>query len=330
MIHPGSRRPSAAKSINLSPVVREVEAGQLSILGESPYWCTITNSLFYVDISGRNVFQYDPMDQSTKHMSMPQAVGFAVPTTKTTQTNIILYVGLENCIVEVNFSEKRIMRTVVSVPHDTAVGCRFNDGKCNSEGILYGGYMHTSWREGHRGRLYQLVPPTGYFSLGSFRMALGPDDVHLPNGSAWSADGKLYFIDSGENKIYSFSETKAEDHEGLFDLSDKQIVYTLPEDAISQGHMMDGMTIDASGMLWVVLTNASCVVRIDPLKGTEIMRLPVPSPKPTACTFGTPVNQSIFIGYVLPTKWDRILPNDESSKDAEVFKNKRVTTRREI
>jgi sugar lactone lactonase YvrE len=119
-------------------------------------------------------------------------------------------------------------------------------------------------------------------------MALGPDDVHLPNGSAWSADGKMYFIDSAAHSIFSFSETKSSLKEGVLDLSEKTVVYTLPEQAIEAGHMMDGMTIDSAGMLWVAVTNASCVMRIDPASGAEIKRIIVPSKKPTAVTFGKP------------------------------------------
>ena len=64
------------------------------------------------------------------------------------------------------------------------------------------------------------------------------------------------------------------------------VVFTLPEESVCKGYMMDGMTIDADGKLWVALVGAFCVIQIDPETRTEIRRISLPAKKPTACTFG--------------------------------------------
>ena len=74
-----------------------------------------------------------------------------------------------------------------------------------------------------------------------------------------------------------------------------EIVYTLPEEEVCKGYMMDGMTIDADGKLWVALVGAFCVIRIDPDTHTEIRRISVPAKKPTACTFGGTDLSTLYI-----------------------------------
>lgn len=269
--------------------VEEINNAAMSVLGESPHWCSITQSLFYIDILACKIHRYIPAINYCETMQMEQQVGFVIPTNLTTASNILLIVGLENSIVEVNFTEKLILRTVAVVPHASTnhFEKRFNDGKCSFDGSLYAGYMSVKWREGSRGCFYTLqVSPSPCTLLSVFEN----EEFHLPNGMAWTSDGKLYIVDSGENKIYRYQKYAPKDKEGDDSFSgtllQKVEIYSLSTDDRFNECILDGMTIDAEGMLWVALVGGACLLRIDPQTGRELTRLKVPSKKPTSCAFG--------------------------------------------
>ena len=223
-----------------------------TVHGESPHWCSITGSLFYVDIKAKTIYQYVPSTKRTESMTFNSFVGFAIPTSRSTTTKIILFVGLESEIVEVNFTTKEILRVVSTLPEDTSLDCRFNDGKCNHEGRLYTGYMHSKWRDGKRGNVYQLIQsqPETDDTLMELQPMFGDEEFHLPNGSTWKKNGTVYFIDSGNNTINCYTESVDTD-ESDYGLRKVSCVYTLNAEDHTDGYMLDGMTIDNDGKLWV-------------------------------------------------------------------------------
>ena len=236
--------------------VEEVEV-PATILGESPHWCSITDSLFYIDITGKTIYQYIPSSNSSNSMVMDSVVGFAVPTNESTPENIILFVGLESEVIEVNFSTKEILHvisTITGVPTD---GCRFNDGKCNAAGRLYAGYMNKNWRDGIRGNVFQLIKSNhepglddevDHFQLEAM---FDSDQFLLPNGLVWTKNC-CYYIDSGNNTITSYIEVPNNESSSCTHIMKKTgIIFVLNYDDASNGYMLDGMTVDSEGMLWV-------------------------------------------------------------------------------
>jgi sugar lactone lactonase YvrE len=223
-----------------------------TVLGESPHWCAITESLFYIDITAKTIFRYIPSAKKTESMIMDSAVGFAIPTSATVSSKIILYVGLEKNVVEVNFTTKEVLRIVSSLPSSVTDNCRFNDGKCNSRGQLYAGYMNIAWRDGLFGNVYQLTHFT-FDEAPDAQMDLQPmfeiDEIHLPNGLAWNKRGDVYYIDSGKHSITCYRESVSAHKSNVLDRV--SCVFTLGENDRSFGYMLDGMTIDNNGKLWV-------------------------------------------------------------------------------
>jgi len=278
-------------------------------LGESPYWCAVSNTLFFIDIAGKKLHRLDPAKDAVDTMTFNECVGFAVPSARSAPGKALLYVGLESTVVEVNFADAKTVRVVSAVGEKDVKDRRFNDGKCSPAGRLYCGYMHNKWRDGHCGQLYTLAAGD------SLRPVFDPNTVQLPNGMAWplqhtgETDGIVYMVDSGAHEIRKYKEVPHEPTapDGGSAAADPnfpvtrrglrllEVVYTLPEAAQAQGHMMDGMTIDADGQLWVALVNASCLIRVDPTLQKEIMRVELPAKKPTCCTFGGPDLATLYV-----------------------------------
>lgn len=55
---------------------------------------------------------------------------------------------------------------------------------------------------------------------------------------------------------------------------------------ISIAALPDGMTVDATGKIWVALFGGGCIVQIDPETQTELMTVEVPALCPTSVVFG--------------------------------------------
>jgi sugar lactone lactonase YvrE len=57
----------------------------------------------------------------------------------------------------------------------------------------------------------------------------------------------------------------------------------------------DGMTIDANGNLWVAFCHGGCVTCFDPTAGKELRKVELPCLETTACAFGGPNLDRLFV-----------------------------------
>jgi sugar lactone lactonase YvrE len=106
--------------------------------------------------------------------------------------------------------------------------------------------------------------------------------VTVSNGLDWSPDGSLaYYNDTDTGRVDVF------DYEPEAGLRGRRPF-------VDTGARPDGLTVDAEGGVWVALANAG-VVRRYTAEGTldEVVELPVT--KVTACTFGGPRLEELFI-----------------------------------
>jgi len=144
---------------------------------------------------------------------------------------------------------------------------RFNDGICDRAGRLLIGTL--SLTGVHRDqRLLQIDKGT---------TTVLDDDLGLANGMAFSPDDSLlYSVDSVPGTVWVREYDHATGATGarrlLLDLSD-----TTP----------DGMTVDASGDLWIAIWGGAEVRRYSP-EGSLVERLPVPAPHVSSVAFVGP------------------------------------------
>lgn len=152
---------------------------------------------------------------------------------------------------------------------------RMNEGGCDPDGRFYCGSMAYDARTG-AGSVYRLAAD------GTVTRVLA--NVTISNGLAWTSDGTTaYYVDTPTGRIDAFSYVDGE-------LRDRRPVALIP----SESGGPDGLTVDADGRIWVALWGGSAVHCYAP-DGYLVDRLDVPASHVTACTFGGPDLDTLYI-----------------------------------
>ena len=153
---------------------------------------------------------------------------------------------------------------------------RMNEGGCDPDGRFYCGSMSYDHRPG-AGALYRLDPD------GSVRVVLG--SVTISNGLEWSPDGsRAYYNDTPTHRVDVF------DYDAESGLTGRRPFAEIPPEVGGP----DGLTVDAEGGVWVALYGGAAVRRYTP-DGVLDQVLEVAAKKVTACTFGGPDLDQLFI-----------------------------------
>ncbi|TFV88063.1 SMP-30/gluconolactonase/LRE family protein [Blastococcus sp. CT_GayMR20] len=152
---------------------------------------------------------------------------------------------------------------------------RMNEGGCDPDGRFWCGSMAYDQRPGGAA-LYRLDPD------GSVHGVL--DGVTVSNGLEWSPDGSLaYYDDTATHRTDVF------DYHPDAGLTGRRPFVQFPDDGNP-----DGLTVDAEGGVWVALFGGGAVHRYRP-DGVLDEVVEVPSAQVTACTFGGPRLEQLFI-----------------------------------
>lgn len=166
-------------------------------------------------------------------------------------------------------------------------GVRMNDGGCDPDGRLWCGSMAYDQRPG-AATLYRVDPD------GSVRAVL--EGVTVSNGIDWSPDGSLaYYDDTATHRIDVF------DYDRDTGLTARRPFVQLPDDGNP-----DGLTVDAAGGVWVALYGSGVVHRYTPAGVLDAV-VELPTPRVTACTFGGPRLDQLFI----TTSREGLAPGDD-------------------
>ena len=153
---------------------------------------------------------------------------------------------------------------------------RMNEGGCDPDGRFYCGSMAYDQRTG-AASLYRLDPD------GSVRVVL--QNVTVSNGLEWNPEGsRAYYNDTATHRTDVF------DYDGESGLTGRRPFVDLS----SEAKRPDGLTVDEGGGVWVALSNGGAVRRYTP-DGVLDEVVEVPARKVTACTFGGPYLDQLFI-----------------------------------
>jgi sugar lactone lactonase YvrE len=157
-------------------------------------------------------------------------------------------------------------------------GVRMNEGGCDPHGRFYCGSMAYKGSSG-AGAVYCLNPDRTVAKI--------LPEVTVSNGLAWSPDHNLaYYIDTATHRIDVFDYDPSV---GLVVESRHPVVEIPREDGGP-----DGMTVDAEGYLWVAMWGGSAVRRFSPTGALDGV-IELPATQVTACTFGGPNLDELFI-----------------------------------
>jgi len=157
----------------------------------------------------------------------------------------------------------------------TDLSVRMNEGGCDPDGRFWCGSMAYDKRPGGAS-LYRLDPD------GSAHRVL--DGVTISNGLEWSPDGSLaYYDDTATGRVDVFD----------YD-ADSGLTGRRPFVELTGGERPDGLTVDADGGVWVAL-NGSGVVHRYRSDGILDEVVELPTTQVTACTFGGPRLDQLFI-----------------------------------
>jgi sugar lactone lactonase YvrE len=254
-----------------NPVIQSYD-GHRSQWGEGPVWWN--EALLYVDIVGHTINRLNCESGEVHTWGVEEEVGCVVPTIQ----GKFAYAGDSGFII---FDPETNEKTRLGNPENDLIPAnRFNDGKCDPRGRFWAGSISRIKKEG-TANLYQLDHA---------------HDIHLKlegltnsNGICWSADHKIFYhIDTPTRRICAFD----------FNLETGTIANRrLVVDTEAQGFdsSPDGMTIDTNGNLWVAFCHGGCVGSFNPNNGATLERIELPCLETTACTFGGPKLDRLFV-----------------------------------
>lgn len=240
-------------------------------LGETPLWCPVTRSVWWIDIEEPKLQQFTPTTGAYRSFALPgpnagslafhAAGGFVVAIGATLH-------GFD--------PDTGTLAAVVTVEPDDR-DTRLNDGRCDARGRLWIGTMDNGLTR-PTGALYRIDPDGS-----ATRMV---DDVIVSNGTALSPDGKtLYFADTRRFVLWAFD---LDIDRGT--LSNRRIF----ADHRDRRERPDGACVDAEGFVWSAIFAGGRVIRHAP-DGRIDREIRLPVTNPTCLCFGGSDLRTLYI-----------------------------------
>jgi sugar lactone lactonase YvrE len=230
-------------------------------LGESPLWKD--GMLYYVDISGGKIYSYDG---EIRELHRENIIPFIVPCADG------LVFATKESIKHMVFGKDEV-ETLFDLKFPENI--RFNDGKCDMNGILFAGTMDMNEKD-----------PIGSLYKCDRNEIKVLDNITISNGTIWNPHSNtMYYIDSPTRKIRVFDYDKSSSSI----ISEKRGI-----DVSSFMGVPDGMTIDSAGNLYVGFFGGSCVMVFDG-SGNAVRKIYVGTKNVTSCVFGGDDMKTLYI-----------------------------------
>lgn len=238
----------------------EVAFKSEAIMGEAPIWHPLRQTLFWLDVHGKRLFEYQPDQKHCRTWDFPRKISTVVPES---QNTVVL--AQENQLVRLDVASG--VRETLAVIDDAGGKLRFNDGKCDPLGKFWVGTLRAK-DSPVMGALYAFAPDG--------QKATKLESVQNSNGLGWSPDRKwFYHIDSPTKRVARYrydADSGAITYDGV---AVQTAAYGIP----------DGLAVDVAGNIWVAITDKG-VHCWNPHTGELVSRIVLPSCHITACGFG--------------------------------------------
>ncbi|RIX77530.1 SMP-30/gluconolactonase/LRE family protein [Acidovorax cavernicola] len=252
--------------------------------GESPVWHAAEQALYWVDIPARTLNRWHASEGPAQWRG-DEMIACIAPRAGQPGEWIA---GMESGLFSLRpRTDGTLAATPLAPVAHAAPGMRFNDGRCDRQGRFWVGTMLMDMAAGARvGRLYS-------YAQGDDSATLRLDDLIVPNGLAFSPDGRtMYLSDSHPSvqAVWAFdydADTGTPRNQRLF--VDMQPLPGRP----------DGAAMDVDGCYWICGNDAGLVHRFTP-DGRLDRSLAVPVKKPAMCAFGGPNLDTLFVTSIRP------------------------------
>ena len=242
-----------------------------ALVGEGPIWDADANVLWWVDIMSSELYAYDPQTGENREWNVGQHVGTVVQ-----RASGGLMLAVQDGFAA--FDPASGALEMLAEPEAHLPGNRFNDGKCDPAGRFWAGSMAYE-DQSDQGSVYRM--DTDH----SVDRMIG--DIGISNGIIWSLDSRtMYYTDSLDFAIRAYDYDVA-----TGGIDNERVIIDIPK---AMG-FADGFTIDEEGMLWVAHYGAGRVRRWNPDTATVLAEIDLPAAGVTACAFGGPGLDQLFI-----------------------------------
>lgn len=259
-----------------------------NVLGESPVWSVRDQALYWISAPEEEVWTWNLKDAPYRRI-IGTMLGCVALKESDDVGSIVLageraFLSLKMAAGTNDFATGP---TVLCERPEQTEATRPNDGRVDRQGRLvfgmYNNYHRLGSSEGENNAgLYRLNDNLELESLMDYK-------YRVSNCICFPAQGNImYFCDTPTRKVYAFDYPTQWGGK----LSNRRLVWTVPAN-LNGGP--DGAQVDADGFLWIALSGAGRVVRVDPSTGAidTVVHLPVKSP--TSVTFGGPNLDELFI-----------------------------------
>jgi sugar lactone lactonase YvrE len=267
----------------------EVIADVRNATGESPVWSSQEQALYWVNIPARQLWRWEAATCEVRHWLAPQMIGCIAADARGGWI-----AGLESGIFHLQLplaAQDTHLRVEQQVPFmHSYEGMRANDGRCDRQGRFIVSTMLLAMPATPRaGAFYR------YDGTGPAHPIV--DDLCVPNGLAFSPDGKtMYQTDTHPTRRTIW----AWDYDTDTGTPHSRRVFM---DMHTKPGRPDGAAMDVDGGYWVCGNDAGLVHRFTP-DGRLDRSLPVPCKKPSMCTFGGPNLDTLFVTSIRPGNID--------------------------
>lgn len=258
-----------------------------NVLGESPVWSNRDQCLYWVSAPEEEIWTWNLVDPPYRRL-MGTMLGCVVLKGGNPGS---LVLGGERAILDLDMSPNTndfaTGPAVLCDRPDLTSMTRPNDGRVDRQGRfvfgMYNNYHRSGASEGNNNAgLYRLDANLEYEKLLEY-------DFRVSNCICFPADGEtMFFCDTPTRKVYAFDYPKEKG--GM--LANRRLIWTVPSD-LDGGP--DGAQVDADGCIWIALSGAGRVVRINPNTGAMDFVIHLPVKSPTSCTFGGSNLDELFI-----------------------------------
>lgn len=240
--------------------------------GEGPIWWQ--GKLIYVDIEGHSLIELDPASGEERVFSVGERIGTVVPHA----AGGYLCAGDSGIYA---FDPDSGKKTILADPEaHKRPNNRFNDGKCDPRGRFWAGTISLVKKSGDA-NLYC------YDTSGALHLKVA--EVTNSNGLCWNAAADtMFYIDTPTRQVCAFDYDASSGH-----ISHARVA--VDTEAAGFDSSPDGMTIDSEDKLWIAFCHGGCVARFDPASGETLQRINIPAVETTACAFGGPELNRLFV-----------------------------------